>query len=845
MLIAGRLPDYVRPITYEIRLTIDLEQRCFLGDVAIDVQLTRPMEAVTLHALELKIEDAARGNGDHAHVAPDSANETVTLHFASPTPAGTERLFLSFSGSLNKQLRGLYESHANNEVYAFTQFEATDARRMFPCFDEPGMKARFKLSVTLPTHLTAISNMPAIKEETDGKTKMVIFEETPKMSTYLLCLGVARLEQKEIKVGNTRVSVWAIPGQLHLSSFALQVTSGVLPLLNDYFDLPYPYPKLDLVAVPDFAMGAMENWGAIFFRDSRLLLDEALASTGTKRAVANVITHEIVHQWFGNLVTMAWWDDLWLNEAFATWLACKIVDQWMPEWNAWLEFQQEKQVPLSVDALKSTRAIFAHVESAAQIEEMFDALTYEKGAACLRMIEHFLGEGPFRQGIRQYVKEHQFQNVAADALWKALSISSGQPVAQIAQDWFTQAGFPMVIINALSQREVILAQRRFFAAGLQADSTLWNIPFTFKYRDADGEHHQRILLKEQTTSLLLPGKGNIEWLYGNTEESGFLRVGYDPALRERLGSVIPDVLVPAERIGLLNHLWALCISGELSIPDFMESLCRFKGDKTRVVVEALGSYLETLYNQIVLVEDRPRFARLVSNLFCPLWEELGWDLKEDEDDERKLTRSAVLWTLGALAYDEEIMAELPRRQQRYWARPASLDPTLATPLTRLCARIDGGTRFDTYLNKFKTSTTPEERDRYLMALADFPKPPLAQQLLEFSLSDLVRSQDVWKPVRYLLASPPVQEVVWAFIKGRWRDLKEKGGSVGAQRMIQGARHLWRRDMQIEVSQFFNAPENRVAAAERALAQTLEFMELGIEFKERCRKPLSDWLVQKV
>ncbi len=861
MLIAGRLPDHIRPVTYEIHVTVDLEQKSFSGDVAIDIQLTRPVEAITLHALGLKIEDAQRENGDHAYIAPDSASETVTLHFANPTPAGAERLSLSFSGTLNKQLRGLYEAHAHSELYAFTQFEATDARRMFPCFDEPGMKARFKLSVTLPSQLTAISNMPAVEEETDGKMKTVLFDTTPKMSTYLLCLGVARLEKKEIKVGDTRVSVWAtqgakrpsahsaregeastpITGQLHLSSFALKVTSGVLPLLNDYFDLPYPYPKLDLVAVPDFAMGAMENWGAIFFRDSRLLLDETLASTGTKRGVANVITHEIVHQWFGNLVTMAWWDDLWLNESFATWLAVKIVDQWMPEWNAWVEFQQEKQIPLSVDALKSTRAICAPVENTAQIEEMFDALTYEKGAACLRMIEHFLGEGPFRDGIRQYMRKHQFENVTAAVLWEELSISSGQPVAQIAQDWFTQAGFPMVTIGALSPREITLTQRRFFGEGAHADSTLWHIPFTFKYRDADGEHHQRVLLKDQMTPVLLPGKGPIEWLYGNAEESGFVRVGYDPAIKENLIRVIPNALTSTERIGLLNHLWALCVSGDLSMADFMDTLCRFKGDQTRVVVEALGSYLETLYNQMVLAADRPRFAKRVSDLFNPLWEELGWDAKQDEEDERRLTRASILWALGAFACDEEILAELPRRQQRYWAKPESLDPTLATPLIRLCARVDGGTRFDTYLNKFKMAATPEERDRYLMALADFSKPSLAQQLLEFSLSDSVRSQDVWKPARYLLANPLAQEVAWAFIKGHWGALKEKGGSVGAQRMIQGARHLWRRDLQMEVAQFFSAPENKVAAAERALAQTLEFMELGVRFKARCRKALSDWM----
>ncbi|HLG21337.1 MAG TPA: M1 family metallopeptidase, partial [Candidatus Manganitrophaceae bacterium] len=501
-LVSGRLPESVRPDLYRINLNIHPDEKRFSGEVTIDVKIQKPVASITLHALELEIGRAAV-NGQPARVTSDPASETVTLAPPQPIPAGAARLTLSFSGRLNRQLRGLYEARAGGETYAFTQFEATDARRMFPCFDEPAMKARFQLTVAIPSHLSALSNMPAAKITEEGEVKTVAFDETPVMSTYLLALGVARLESKEIDVAGTRVAVWAVPGQLPLGAFALKVTSAVLPLLNDYFDLPYPYPKLDLVSVPDFAMGAMENWGAIFFRDSRLLLDETLASTATQRIVANVITHEIVHQWFGNLVTMVWWDDLWLNEAFATWLAVKIVDQWRPEWNSWVEFQQEKQIPLGVDALESTRPIRAEVANAAQIEEMFDALTYEKGAACLRMIERFLGEEAFRAGIRRYMKKYQFQNVTAEALWTELSEASGRPVSAIAQDWFTQPGFPLVTLQAADSdfRTLTVEQRRFHAAGRPAagGKTLWSIPFTIKSRDPAGTHLHHALLKTERT----------------------------------------------------------------------------------------------------------------------------------------------------------------------------------------------------------------------------------------------------------------------------------------------------------------------------------------------------------
>ncbi len=852
---SGRLPETAWPLLYDLRLTVAPEQQNFRGEVAIDVDMLRASDRVTLHALELEIEGAEvrqeRGPLP-ARAVPDPASETITLIFPERIPAGPARLALRFSGKLNRQLRGLYEAHAGGETYAFTHFEPTDARRMFPCFDEPAMKARFRLAVTIPARLTALSNMPAVAETTDGATKTITFGETPVMSTYLLALAVARLESREIQVGGTRVAVWTLPGELHLGDFALQVTSAVLPLLNDYFDLPYPYPKLDLVRVPDFAMGAMENWGAIFFRDSRLLLDESRASTATRRIIANVITHEIVHQWFGNLVTMRWWDDLWLNEAFATWLACKIVDRWRPHWNSWVEFQQEKQVPLGVDALESTRPIRAEVASAAQIESMFDALTYEKGAACLRMIEQFLGEGPFREGIRRYIQKYQFQNATADQLWAELDAASGQPVSAIARDWFTQPGFPLITVRAPDNdlRHLVIKQRRFRASGIaEAEPTRWTVPLTIRYGSGGGTRLHRVLLQDRTTHLTLPGEGvepkasnkKVDWIYANAGESGFFRTDYDPGLRRALESVAAQVLEPAERIGLLNHLWALSLSGDLPIADFMGMLSRFRGDRTRAVVEEMTAYLEILSNQLVPASDGPRFAALVQELIGPVWSELGWAPQPDEDEETRLARAAALWAMGALAQDEDVLPELPRRLTLYEARPASLDPTLVTPVVRLCARTSDRSLFDRFLQSFRSAATPEDRDRYLTALADFRKPALARKLLEFALSEAVRGQDVWKPVRYLLANPAVQEVAWRFVQRNWQALRQKTGSVGAQRIIQGTRWLWRPEWRDEVQAFFNAPENRVAPAERALAQTVEHIGIGIRFRSRQAEALSAWL----
>lgn len=844
----GRLPDTVRPRLYEIRLNVIPDERRFEGEVSIRTQVLKPTDTIALHALDLAIQRAVLsvdGRSITANVSTEASFQMIILNLGQEILPGPASLQIWFDGKLNQQLRGFYAVQVGSETYVFTQFEPTDARRMFPCFDEPAMKARFRLTVTIPSHLTAISNMPAIQEFRQKEKTVLTFGETPVMSTYLLALAVARLESKEIQVGRTRVAVWTLPGQLGLGEFALKVTSAVLPILNDYFGLPYPYPKLDLVSVPDFAMGAMENWGAIFFRDSRLLLDEALSSTSTQRAVANVITHEIVHQWFGNLVTMQWWDDLWLNESFATWLACKIVDHWRPEWNSWAEFQEEKEIPLSIDALENTRPIRTPAASPAQIEEMFDPLSYEKGAACLRMIEQFLGEGIFREGIRRYIKKHQFKNATQDDLWTELEAASGQPILAMARDWFTQPGFPLVTAQSLDPdfRQLKLEQRRFRAKGPTQGppENLWSIPFILKYQDADGTRTHQLILKESSTTQTLPGRGKIDWICLNAGERGFLRTHYDPGLRKALQEVAPRVLEPAEKIGLLNHQWALTLGGDLPISDFMETLSCFKGDQTRVLVETAVSHLETLSDQLVFSEDQPKFARFIQELFLPLWKDLDWDPKPDEDDERRLTRAAVLWALGALAEDEDILPELPRRLTLYWVRPSSLDPTLATPLIRLCARTDLGALYDRYIQRFQSAQTPEDRDRYLRGLADFRKPDLARKLLEFTLSDSVRAQDVWKPVRYLLGNPTVQGEAWRFVKKNWQVLKKKGGSVGAQRMIQGTEALWRPEWREEVEAFFKDPANRVEAAQRALAQTLEFIEIGIRFKDQQQQSLSVWL----
>lgn len=848
-LIDGRLPGAVVPTRYDVTLSVEPDQGRFSGSVAIQLHVREAVRRITLHALELEVLEATvESGGVHyaAAVSADAGTETITLTLNREIPAGPAMAGLAFSGRLNQQMKGLYEATAGNERYAFTQFEATDARRAFPCFDEPAMKASFKITAVIPDHLVALSNMDVEAESADAaaRRRTATFAETPPMSTYLIALAVAKLECREARIDGTRVAVYTTPGQLALTGFAHEVMQTCLPRLNDYFGLRYPLPKLDLVGVPDFAAGAMENWGAMFFRENRLLLDPSQASANTLRAVANVITHEVVHQWFGNLVTMDWWEDLWLNESFATWLACKIVDDWRPEWRSWMEFARDKQVPLGVDALTSTRPISSKVRTAAEAEEMFDALTYEKGASVLRMLEQFLGEDVFRRGIREYIKTHQFGNAPAADLWSALEAASGRPVPAIAQDWFTRPGFPLVAVSAGGPdlREITVEQGRFLADRNAPEDSgpPWAVPLTLAFEDTEGIRRHRVLVTDRRATISLPAKGAVRWVYANADEQGFYRTSYDQGLRDALAVSLAR-LSPAERFGLLDNVWALAQKGVRPIGEFLDLVVRFRGDDTRIVVEGLAGYLGTLGDRLVAESDRPLFARFIEDFHRPLVDSLGWDARPREGDEPKLTRAAALWTLGSLAKPAPLLHEMTERLERYWADPAALDPTLATAVIRLCARVGDKERYARYLDRYHAAATPEDRDRYLTAFGDFAEPSLTPTILALILTEAIRGQDIWKPLRGLLSNPATQGETWTFVKANWPALRKKGGSVGAQRIISGAKTLWRKEWLADVESFFSDPANRVPSAERTLTQTLEIIRLGLAFQREQQERLTDRL----
>jgi puromycin-sensitive aminopeptidase len=624
-----RLAPDVRPSDYRIHLEPDLAAGRFRGEVRIDVRLARPRAEIVLHGADLSVEHAdAELDGEviPLRVALDRHDETVSLRAVRPLPAGAVALRLRFAGALNRHLRGLYAASAGDVPYAFTQCEAADARRIFPCFDEPAFKARFHVAVTAPESETVLGNAPVAREQPlrDGR-RTVHFEPTPPLSTYLFALAVGPLEASEVRhVGSTPIRIWHVPGKGHLTAFALEAGAESLARLEDYFGIAYPYTKLDLVAVPDFEAGAMENAGAVFFRETLLLIDPATVSLPERKRAAEVIAHELAHMWYGDLVTMAWWDDLWLNEAFATWMSYRVVDEWRPEWRMWQGFEHDRAGALGLDGLASTHPIYAPVHSVAQATENFDLITYEKGAAVVRMIEQYLGADAFRDGVRRYMTRHREGNAVADDLWRALGETSGSDVTRVARAWIEQPGFPLVTL-ARDGGRLRVRQERFFAdPGVAAEKRRqrWPVPLVVR-AGADGT--VRALADKASQEVALR-PARVPWCYGNAGASGFYRVRHDAATLAALRASLAS-LTAVERLALVGDQWALVRADRASIESFLDLASDLPDEPDHDVLDGVAAALGVLDDQVVEPDGPVQAAlrRWIALRFGPALAGLGWN----------------------------------------------------------------------------------------------------------------------------------------------------------------------------------------------------------------------------
>jgi len=842
--LAFRLSSHTRPTDYRLHVWLDPERgRGYRGELEIDLQLARAARSIQLHSCELKVRSAkvccADGDELAAAIHPHVDRETVELRTDSPLPKGRCTVRLRFSGKLRADLRGLYFAQTGGHRYAFTQLEAADARRFFPCFDEPAFKARFALTVTTAREHTVISNAPeASRVDSEDGQRTTEFEPTPLLSTYLVALAVGRLVgSKAVRCGKTPIRVWHAPGSEALTGFALEAARETLGRLEKYFAVPYPYRKLDLVAVPDFEFGAMENAGAVFFRETLLLIDDATVSLPERKRAAEVICHELAHMWYGNLVTMAWWDDLWLNEAFATWMAFTIVDDWKPQWRMWNDFGHARDAALDLDALRNTHPIYVQVRRPDEASENFDLITYEKGAAVVRMLERFLGESTFRRGVRNYIRAHREGNTVASDLWSALQAVSKQPgVAKMVRSWIEQPGFPLLRIETGCDADGHFARLRqqpysAHGAGKQTASTRWAIPWVG--RGGKRLHRQLLTRRNERVNL---GKRRPPFLYGNADEGGFFRPLHSPEELSRLLAHV-EALGSPERLGLALHSWALCKSGDADLTDYLRLVEALADEPDPDVLSALVGPLRKLAEVVAPELGEPTAERVrawIVSLFGPALDALGLDGRARDDDDRRLRRALLVQLVGGAGRDAAVLSAISSRCDDYLVDPGALDGNLAGVALSLGAAVGDAARFDAYLEASQRATTPQERRRFRLALADFEDAGAAKRLVAACLSGAIPTQDVALVLARALGNPSSGAAVWTLATRRWTKLSKRMPSLLVSRFVAATPALGPAHA-AEVAAFFK--QHPVASAARARRQAAERFALDRAFRRRARPVL--------
>jgi len=854
-----RLPRHTIPTRYELRLEPDLSTCQFTGEASIALSVREPTAELLLNAAELEIPEATVAN----EAAPPcrgsvellEAEERCRIRFPQTLTPGTWRLRVAFKGILNDKLRGFYRSTYKNEagdtrLLAATQFEATDARRAFPCWDEPDFKAVFSTTLVLDPSLTAISNTAVAMERREGGKKVLLFADTIRMSTYLVAFIIGELEATDpVLVGRTPLRLWCVPGKRGLAQFAREIGAFSLRFFEDYYGLPYPGDKLDLVAIPDFASGAMENLGAITFRETALLVDEQAATHAELERIADVVAHENAHMWFGDLVTMSWWNGLWLNEAFATFMEMLAVDAWKPEWRRWTTFGVSRAAALAVDGLHSSRPIEYEVRAPHEADAMFDVLTYEKGASVLRMLEQDLGPQSFREGVRAYLRAHAYENADTRDLWIALGKAADRPVPALMDGWVFAPGYPLLTVGLDQGGRLVISQQRFTylgrgdlpeamkQAGSGPPDQRWQVPVQLAIMTRGQRDVRRVLLTDSAACVELPA--DFEAVLVNESGHGFYRVRYGPDLLARLIRLLPGGLPAIERFNLINDAWALALAGQMPIAEYLDLTAHFAADRDKNVWAVLVDSFHFL-NRVIEPSERPALEAFVRSRVGPAVAMLGWYPKPGEEELTRQLRADLIRALGTIGNDREAQA---RASELYAAAktPGVVDPNVLSSLIAILAHTGDVARYEEFLQRFRAAVTPQEERRYLYSLAAFQPEPLLQHTLTRTINGEIRTQDAPFIVRSLLVSVYGRALAWPFVKTNWDTMDRLFPKQGLRRMCEGVIGLATPEWERDVHRFFD--ERKIELGGKTLAQYLEQLRVAVMFRARATAELRLYLAR--
>lgn len=821
-----RLPAGITPTRYDVRLTPSLDDASFTGSATIQLDVEIPTVSVVLNAAELDV-TSCTVNGAAADFTLDADTERLFVHAADDLATGTGTLVVEFSGILNDKLRGFYRSTYTDadgveQVVATTQMQATDCRRAFPCWDEPEFKAVFGITLDIADGLQAISNGPEVERTIANGRTVIRFADTMIMSTYLVAFVVGRLEMSDsVDVNGSPMRIVHIPGKSHLTAFGMDVGTFCLRWFEEYYGIAYPSDKVDLAALPDFAAGAMENLGCITFRESLLLVDPTTSTQNEQQLVADVVAHELAHMWFGDLVTMRWWNGIWLNEAFATFMEIAACDAYRPDWERWTSFGLERSVAFDVDALESTRSVELEVKSPADCEGMFDVLTYQKGGALLRMLEQYLGEDRFREGVSHYLRLHSYKNTETNDLWDAIETTSGEPVRRIMDSWIWQPGFPLVSATLSADgSHVELSQQRFRLGDVPAgaDDQRWVAPIHVR----NGGETTIVLLDGASVSVALAEpEGSV---VVNAGGHGFFRVAYDEVLRLRLNDALDDMNT-LERYSLVDDAWAATVAGSMSAVDLLAFLEGFGAEREHAVWQSVVIALRGL-SRLIGDDALPAFQARVRELVQPALAELGEPHPDEADLVGKL-RGLLLSTAGVLGNDEFIIGVC----RDLLDQPAdTVDPELVAAATSVVAAHGGVAEYERLQHGFLTASTPQEQLRQLYALAEFDDEALLMRTCEFVLSDKVKTQNAPFVLRMAMANRRHGHAAWRFVKGHWDHATTEFPSNTIVRMVDSVRQLTSPELVDDVAAFF--ADHPIPQATKTLDQILERQRINAALLER-------------
>ena len=843
---AFRLPRTVEPEAYRLEIEPDLAAASFSGTVAIDAVIHEPVNEIVLNAVELAVSDfevlLADGTTVAGPVAFDDELEWVTFQAPSELPAGPCTLSCRFTGTLNDKLRGFYRStytgpDGETQTIATTQFESVDARRCFPCFDEPDRKAVFEVALIIDPDLEAISNSPVIAVEQLGEKRRVRFSPTMKMSTYLVAFIIGRFETTEtVDVDGVPLRVVCTPGKRQLGEYALEIGAFALRFFTDYFNIPYPGDKVDLVAIPDFAAGAMENLGCITFRDTALLVDPAQAARAELERVADVVSHELAHMWFGDLVTMSWWEGIWLNEAFATFMEMTCVDAFRPAWDRWVGFAPSREAALAIDGVHSTRPIEYPVGPPKEAEGMFDLLTYEKGCGVLRMLEQHIGPDVFRDGVRTYLKAHAYGNTVTTDLWDALEDASGAPVRDVMNTFILQGGHPLVTLERDELRQQPFSYGPVPAGTESAIGTSWNVPVAVRalaHHDQPGAPLRRLVLRMEPAPVPEVAQGTV---VVNAGGWGVFRVGYETEHRLALADHLHE-LTPLERADLLGDTWATTLAGHTRLEEFLRVAMRLGIEPDPGPWTPVGSAL-VLCNRFAGEGDQAALRDAVAALVGPIHGRLGYEAIPGEGERTPTLRALAINLLGTVGVDEDVRAEAARRFDASPIAggtipiPADIEAAVLVVVAQLLRAGD----YDTVLARYRSASTPQEEIRSLGALATFPDVDLCLRTFDLAMTE-VRSQNGFVVLGALLANPVAGQAVWTKITEQWEAIIERFPKNAPVRIMESLPALCA-DADFAQSAVDFLHDHPMTTGPRRVAQSIERLQVNVAFATRERAELA-------